>query len=99
MQKTPEGAKRWAEISQAMEVHPSGSAVRIQMRGTTENFQAAMTQATQGLFPVPVRVPIPVATQVAAAAPLPVPVRVQARQTVRIYGMESGYREIPTAPR
>ncbi|MBY0503529.1 MAG: hypothetical protein K2X03_06460 [Bryobacteraceae bacterium] len=104
MKKTPEGAKRWADFSQALEVHPNGSSVRLQMRGTAENFQAAMTQATQGLFPVPVQVPVAApAPVVAKAAPAPVAVPAPApapvRQTVRIYGMESGYREIPTSPR
>ena len=92
MQRTPEGQKRWAEMAQALEVHPNGSAVRIQMHGSMASFQAAMG----GLRPVevaelrpPVMTPLPVVT------PVPVPVR----RTVRIYGMESGYREIPAAPR
>lgn len=89
MQKTPESQKRWAELAQSLEVHPNGTSVRFYMHAGMPTLQAAMTQA---LAPAPVQVaeqrPVP------AAVPVPVPV-VPVRRTVRVYGMETGYREIP----
>ena len=106
MQKTPEGQKRWAEMSQALEVHPNGTAVRFYMHSGMANLQAALSQATGhlsagGLMPPP---PVQIAEQqrpVPAPLPLvvPAPPAPQRRTTVRVYGMETGYREIPTTPR
>lgn len=99
MQKTPEGQKRWAEMAQALEVHPNGTAVRFYMHSGMANLQAALAQASQGLMP-PTTVQI--AEQRPVPAPLPVVVASPApprRTTVRVYGMETGYLEIPTASR
>ena len=98
MQRTPEGQQRWSQMAQALEVHPNGTAVRFSMHGGLPNFQAAMAQASLGVAPVPVQM---AGQRPVVAAPLPV-VAVQPapprRTTVRIYGMETGYREIPTTP-
>lgn len=106
MQKTPEGQKRWAEMSQALEVHPNGTAVRFYMHSGMANLQAALAQATGnlsagGLMPPP---PVQIAEhRPAVSSPMPVvvvaPPAPPRRTTVRVYGMETGYREIPTTPR
>lgn len=104
MQKTPEGQKNWAEMAKALEVHPNGSSVRIQMHGSMDNLQAALKQglppavvqlAGQRPAAAPVVVPTPAPSPVPSPAPVPVPVR----RTVRVYGMESGFREFPPSPR
>ena len=98
MQKTPEGQKRWAEMAQSLEVHPNGTAVRFYMHGGMDTFQAAMAHASQSLSPAPVQL---AEHRPAVVPPMPVPVAppLPSRRTVRVYGMESGYREIQTTPR
>lgn len=106
MQKTPEGQKRWAEMAQALEVHPNGTAVRFYMHSGLANLQAALAQASHGLsagglMPPPVQI---AEQRPAVASPMPVvvPAVVPApprRTTVHVYGMETGFREIPTIPR
>jgi hypothetical protein len=104
MRKTPEGEKQWTEMAQSLEVHPNGTAVRFSLHADMASFQQTMAQAAQGLMaPIPIQVaqqaPVPVAPQpVAPPAVVPQPV-VPVRRTVRVYGMESGYREIPASPR
>lgn len=101
MQKTPEGRTRWEQMAQSLEVHPNGTAVRFSMHGGMQSFQAAMGQAAQGLLaPIPVQVASVETKPVAAPVPVVTPrPSAPVRRTVRVYGMETGYREIPTTPR
>jgi len=92
MQKTPAGQKSWAEMAKALEIHPNGSSVRIQMRGSMENLQAAFKQGLPLSVVAEQRPPAPV------ILPSPTPAPVPVRRTVRVYGMESGYREFPASP-
>ena len=96
MKKTPEGLKNWEQVAQSLEVHPNGTAVRITMQSEMANVQSALAKAWQGRMAPAVQIaeqrPEVVAAMPVAASARVVPVR----RTVRIYGMESGYREIAT---
>ena len=101
MQKTPESQKRWAEMAQALEVHPNGTAVRFYMHSGMANLQAALAQASHGFTPPQVQIseqtaPVPASLPVLVPVIVPGPPR---RTTVHVYGMETGFREIPTTPR
>lgn len=90
MQKTPAGQKSWAELAKSLEVHPNGTSVRFFAHASMPALQAAMTQALT-------TAPVQVAEQKPVPAALPARVAVvPVRRTVRVYGMESGYLEIPT---
>ncbi len=103
MQKTPEGQAQWAKLSQSLEVHPNGTAVRFAMRAPMPDVQQTLAQVWGARMAGTMLASAPVTPAPAVAAPLPVaapaPAPVPVRRTVRIYGQETGYREIPTTPR